>query len=105
MESGGGFKKNMAYAGTRQGPEGEAVPNITPDAETGIGTWTIEDVVFLLKTGIKPSGDDVQGLMAEMIDNGFKHLSDDDLRAIAVYLRSLPPVRNDVEHDHGKEEG
>ena len=101
----GGPKENMAYAGTRQGPEGEAVPNITPDVETGIGTWTVEDVVFLLKTGIKPSGDDVQGLMAEMIDNGFKHLSDDDLRAIAVYLRSLPPVRNEVPHRHGEEAG
>ncbi|MEE8242240.1 MAG: cytochrome c [candidate division NC10 bacterium] len=92
----GGLKENMAYAGSRQGPEGEAVPNITPDVETGIGTWTVEDVVFVLKTGFKPSGDNVEGLMAEMIDNGFKHLSDDDLRAIAVYLRSLPPVRNEV---------
>lgn len=101
----GGPQGNMAYAGTEEGPEGEAVPNITPDVETGIGTWTVEDVVFLLKTGFRPSGDNVEGLMAEMIDNGFKHLSDDDLRAIAVYLRSLPPVRNDVEHDHGKEEG
>ena len=101
----GGLKKNMAYAGSRQGPEGEAVSNITPDVETGIGTWTVEDVVFLLKTGIKPSGDDVQGLMAEMIDNGFKHLSDDDLRAIAVYLRSLPPVRNEVPHRNGEEAG
>jgi mono/diheme cytochrome c family protein len=101
----GGLKKNMAYAGSRQGPEGEAVSNITPDVETGIGTWTVEDVVFLLKTGIKPSGDDVQGLMAEMIDNGFKHLSDDDLRAIAVYLRSLPPVRNEVPPHNGEEAG
>ena len=59
----------------------------------------------MLKTGFKPSGDDVQGLMAEMIDNGFKHLSDDDLRAIAVYLRSLPPVRNEVPHRNGEEAG
>lgn len=96
----GGRQGNMAYAGTENGPEGEAVPNITPDVETGIGTWSVEDVVFLLKTGFKPSGDDAQGLMAEMIDSGFKYLTDDDLRAIAVYLRSLPPIRNDVRHEH-----
>lgn len=92
----GGLQEKMAYAGTRDGPEGEVAPNITPDRETGIGTWTVEDVVFLLKTGFTPSGDDVQGLMAEMIDNGFKYLTDEDLRAIAAYLRSLPPVRNEV---------
>ncbi len=98
----GGFQDKMAYAGTQDGPEGEAVPNITPDAETGIGTWVVGDIVFFLKTGLKPSGDDAQGLMAEMIDNGFKHLTDDDLRAIAVYLRSLPPIRNEVNHRHEK---
>lgn len=99
----GGLQEKWAYAGTRDGPEGETIPNITPDPETGIGTWTIEDVVFFLKTGFKPSGDDAQGLMAEMIDSGLKYLTDDDRRAIAVYLRSLPPIRNDVGHDHGKE--
>lgn len=92
----GGLQAKMAYAGTRDGPEGEVAPNITPDRETGIGTWSVADVVFLLRTGFTPSGDDVQGLMAEMIDNGFKYLSDEDLRAIAVYLRSLPPIRNHV---------
>ena len=96
----GGLKEDMAYAGSQHGPEGDAVPNITPDAKTGIGAWAAEDIVFFLKTGFKPSGDDAQGLMAEMIDNGFKYLRDDDLRAIAVYLRSLLPVRNEVNHRH-----
>ena len=98
----GGFQEKMAYAGTQDGPEGEPVPNITPDTETGIGTWVVEDIVFFLKTGFKPSGDDAQGLMAEMIDNGFKHLTDADLRAIAIFLRSLTPIRNAINHRHEK---
>ncbi|MFQ5533061.1 MAG: c-type cytochrome, partial [Candidatus Methylomirabilales bacterium] len=97
----GGLKEEMAYAGSREGPQGEIAPNITPDAETGIGTWDVEDVVFFLKSGSKPDGDDVQGLMAEMIDNGFKYLREDDMRAIAVYLRSLRPIRNEVRPRNG----
>ena len=98
----GGLKEEMAYAGSREGPQGEVAPNITPDTETGIGTWDVEDMVFFLKSGSKPDGDDVQGLMAEMIDNGFKYLRDDDMRAIAVYLRSLRPIRNEVRPRNGE---
>ena len=49
------------------GPLGEAVPNITPDKETGIGDWKREDIVELLNSGIKPDLDNVQGLMYEVI--------------------------------------
>ena len=98
----GGLKEEMAYAGSREGPEGEIAPNITPDVKTGIGTWDVEDVVFFLKSGSKPDGDDVQGLMAEMIDNGFKHLRDEDMRAIAAYLRSLRPIKNEVRPRSGE---
>jgi mono/diheme cytochrome c family protein len=92
----GGLQTAMAYAGAAEGPDGELAPNITPDAATGIGEWSIPDVVWYLQTGLKPDGDDTQGLMSELIDHGFKHLSETDLRAIAVYLRSLKPIHNKV---------
>jgi len=64
---------------------------------TGLGDWSVADIVQLLKTGIKPDFDDVQGSMAEVIDHNLKHLSDDDLKAIAVYVKSLAAVRHKVE--------
>ena len=92
----GGLKTGMYYAGSVDGPECELAPSITPDEATGIGAWSIPDVVWLLQTGLKPDGDDVQGLMSELIENGYEYLTEADLQAIAVYLRSLKPIHNKV---------
>lgn len=93
----GGLNMSMAYAGTEDGPEGELAANITPDEDTGIGSWSIEDIVWLLQTGFNPDGDDVQGLMSEVIENGYQYLTEADLRAIAVYILSLQPISNALE--------
>lgn len=93
----GGPDGSMALAGTDQGPDGELVPNITPDPETGIGQWHTADLAWLLETGLLPDGDSVQGAMAEAIDEGFRFLSAEDRQAIAEYLLSRPPVQNPVE--------
>jgi mono/diheme cytochrome c family protein len=85
------------YAGSAEGPEGELAPNITPDAKTGIGDWSAIDISWFLQTNLLPDGDSAQGLMAEVIDKGYKHLSEADLKALAVYLKSLPPIENEVE--------
>jgi hypothetical protein len=53
--------------------------------------------VWLLQTGFNPDGDDVQGLMSEVIENGYQHLTEADLRAIAVYILSLQPISNALE--------
>lgn len=90
----GGLKTSWYYAGSEDGPEGELAPNITPDEATGIGAWSIEDIVWFLQTGLKPDGDDAQSMMSELIDNGFQYLTEADLRAIAVYLHSLKPLYN-----------
>jgi mono/diheme cytochrome c family protein len=92
----GGLKTHMRYAGAVDGPEGELAPNITPDTKTGIGTWSLPDVVWFLQTGFKPDGDDAQGLMSELIDQGYKHLTEADLQALAAYLRTLKPIHNKV---------
>jgi len=96
-DSMGAMQPDMFLAGTNEGPDNELVPNITPDTETGIGDWSHGDIRVLLRDGLKPNFDDVQGSMAEAIDDGLKFLTDDDLNAIAVYLKSLPPIKNKVE--------
>jgi mono/diheme cytochrome c family protein len=92
----GGLKTKMFYAGSVEGPEGQLAPNITTDQSTGIGEWSIPDIVWFLENGLKPDGDDTQGLMSEMIEHGYKYLTKADLQAIAVYLKSLPPIQNKV---------
>ena len=82
-------------AGTSEGPNGDSVPNITPDLTTGIGNWSQKEVVEVLKLGILSDGDFVGGAMTEVTDNTAK-LTDADLHAIAVYLSSLPAIKNKV---------
>src|SRR5882762_6691327 len=86
-------------AGNPTGPEGEAMPNITPDRETGIGKWSEEEIADYLGSGNLPDGDVAGGLMAEVIDGtlaGYKDLTEADRRAIAQYLKTLPPIRNKI---------
>ena len=89
-------RPGLHMAGSRYGPGGISVPNITPDAETGIGSWSEVDLAFFLRTGFTPYGDDVQGEMREAIDDGLRHLTQADLEAMAAYLKALPAIRNPV---------
>ena len=92
----GGLDRDLWFAGALDGPEGQRAPNITPHGATGIGKWSAGDLTGLLKTGLKPDFDDVQGVMAEAIDQGYRYLDDGDLAAIAEYVRSLPPIDNRI---------
>jgi len=67
--------------------------NLTPDRDTGIGGWSEEDFVRTMRTGRNPSG---RSLHPFMPWPQLKRMSDDDLRAIYRYLRTVPPVHNDV---------
>jgi len=86
----------LAGADKKTGPLGETVPNITPDKVTGIGDWKREEIAELLLTANKPDLDNVQGLMAEVIEQGFKGMTKEDALAIADYLKSIPPIKNKV---------
>ena len=89
----------LAGAGEKIGPLGQAVANITPDKETGIGEWKREDIVELLNSGTKPDLDNVQGLMYEVIQgapHGYKDMKKEDALAIADYLKSLPAIKNKI---------
>ena len=86
----------LAGASAKSGFLGEDVPNITPDKETGIGDWKREDIAELLLTGTKPDLDNVQGLMSEVVEHGYKNMTKEDALAIADYLKSVAPIKNKI---------
>ena len=92
----GAARSSQRLAGTLDGPDGQLVPNITPDPDTGIGKWEKEDVIELLRTGTTPEQSKVKGAMRETIDDGLKYLSDSDLEAIADYVFAQPAIFHDV---------
>ena len=67
--------------------------NISSDVKTGIGSWTKQQIVDALRTGRRPDG---TNLFLFAPHTFFKHLSEEDADAIATYLKSLPPVSNEV---------
>jgi len=67
--------------------------NMTPDKETGIGSWSEADIKKLLTTGVRPNGVPVAQIMPTAF---YKVLTLGDLDAIAAYVHSLPPVKNQV---------
>jgi hypothetical protein len=68
-------------------------PNITPDKETGAGTWTDDQLARAIREGI---GHDGRALFTLMPYQRFRAMSDEDLASVIVYLRSLPAVRHEV---------
>jgi mono/diheme cytochrome c family protein len=65
-------------------------PDLTGNPRLGIGNWTADDIALYLKTG-RNRYDIASGPMAEAVTHSTSHLTDADLRAIAVYLKDLPP--------------
>ena len=97
----GGFKTAQELAGNPHGVDETEIPNITPDRKTGIGKWSESDIADYLETGMTPDGDFACDVMAEVIDNSTSHLTKEDRRAIAAYLKSLPVVETEKHvHDH-----
>ena len=69
--------------------QGWFAPDITNDKRRGIGSWSIEDVVSYLKTGHNRFTA-ASGPMAEVVMDSTSKLTDEDLNAIAVYLKDQP---------------
>jgi mono/diheme cytochrome c family protein len=67
--------------------------NLTPDKETGIGTWTDQEIIRALREGVSKEGD---VLGPPMPVPTYHTMSDDDAKAIVAYLRTLKPVHNEV---------
>src|SRR5215831_11333831 len=64
-------------------------PNITPDTETGAGSWSDDQLARAIREGV---GHDGRALFPFMPYLDLRHMSDEDLASVIVYLRSLPPV-------------
>jgi mono/diheme cytochrome c family protein len=63
--------------------------NITPDRQTGIGTWTDEQIVTAIRLGRRPNGDRLIPVHPYPVFNG---MAEGDLRALVAYLRTVPAV-------------
>ncbi|MBP2168833.1 D-sorbitol dehydrogenase (acceptor) [Erwinia toletana] len=66
-------------------------PNITPD-NSGIGDWSQGDIAAYLKTGHLAGKAQAAGPMAEAVEHSFRYLGDDDLNAIAAWMKHIPAI-------------
>ncbi len=66
--------------------QGWFAPDITNDPRRGLGAWSVDDVATYLRSGHSPTSA-ATGLMAETVNLSTSHMSDADLKAIAVYLK------------------
>jgi mono/diheme cytochrome c family protein len=94
----GGPRDNRYLAGTRSGPGGRLVPNITQDRNTGIGRWSPAEQRDFLRSGRRPDGTYTGQLMAEVLGSSSLSLTTADRQALATYLQSLPPVHHDIRY-------
>jgi mono/diheme cytochrome c family protein len=76
-------------------------PNLTPDKETGLGSWTAAQILAALQKGTRPDG---RMLAPIMPWHAFANLTPQDAKAVVAYLRSLPPVKNKVPGPFGPAE-
>ena len=89
----GGEIASRAYSGSPAPAGAGYSPNITPDRDTGIGTWTNDEIATLLDTGFTAGFDAVGGDMAAVVQNTSK-LTPADRAAMAAYLKTLPAIHN-----------
>lgn len=73
-------------------------PNLTPDRETGLGTWSDAEIGTAIRTGERPDGRILAPIMPWM---SYAVLSDADLADVIAYLRTLPPAANRVPGPYG----
>lgn len=73
---------------------GFVTPNVTPDAETGIGAWSSEEIRRVITTGVRRNG--VPVVASFMPWYIYQNMTPGDVDDLVAYLRSIPPVRLDV---------
>jgi len=76
-------------------------PNLTPDNETGLGTWTSDEIATALQTGVRPDGRILSPIMPWQ---AFANLTKADAVAIVAYLKDLPAVKHRVPGPFGADE-
>jgi mono/diheme cytochrome c family protein len=85
----GGSSESKAFEGGMIPNQNWYAPSLTSNREAGLGDWSIRDITDLLQVGVSRRGT-VYGPMAEVVYNSLQYLSDEDVQAMAVYLKALP---------------
>jgi len=79
------------------GPFGTSfASNLTPDKETGLGEWTEKMFVGAMRTGHHQGDPNNRAILPPMPKKHYAQMSDADLKAIWAYLRTIKPVKNEV---------
>jgi mono/diheme cytochrome c family protein len=84
----GGSSQSQAFQGGLIPMQNWYAPSLTSNKEAGLGEWSIEEIVDLLRNGVSHRGA-VYGPMAEVTYDSLQYLNDADVTAMAVYLKSL----------------
>lgn len=87
----GGIIASLAYSGAPLAAGDGSAPNITTDKGSGIGTWSVSDIVGLFKTGFLPDFDVIGSDMAPVQRNLAK-LTAEDQNAMAEFMKTLPAI-------------
>jgi mono/diheme cytochrome c family protein len=85
----GGSSESKAFEGGMIPNQNWYAPSLTSNREAGLGNWEIKEIADLLQVGVSHRGT-VYGPMAEVVYNSLQYLSDEDVAAMAVYLKALP---------------
>jgi mono/diheme cytochrome c family protein len=86
----GGSSESKQFEGGMIPNQNWYAPSLTSNREAGLGNWDLRDIADLLQVGASHRGT-TYGPMAEVVYNSLQYMSDDDVRAMSVYLKSLPP--------------
>jgi mono/diheme cytochrome c family protein len=84
----GGNSQSKAFEGGLIPMQNWYAPSLTSNKEAGLGEWSLDEIVELLRTGISHRGA-VYGPMAEVTFDSLQYLNDADVRAMAIFLKSL----------------
>jgi mono/diheme cytochrome c family protein len=94
----GGSSDDKAFAGGLIPMQNWYAPSLTNNKEAGLGNWSPADIIGLLKVGASMRGA-VYGPMAEVVHNSLQYLTDADVSAMSVYLRTLPEHADTADAD------
>jgi mono/diheme cytochrome c family protein len=84
----GGSSESQAFEGGLIPMQNWYAPSLTSNKEAGLGEWSLEEITDYLRVGVSRRGA-VYGPMAEVVYNSTQYLNDEDIRAMAVYLKGL----------------
>jgi mono/diheme cytochrome c family protein len=88
------LNNRQKFAGTAIG--GWVAYNITGDRASGVGAWSDAELLSYLRTGHAPGRGSAAGPMGEAVDESFSRLAEEDLKALVVYLRSVPAISTEL---------